>query len=47
MSLEKVLKSLRETVVEAALEKFLKHGMPIPLAGNSREWQNGEYTKTS
>jgi tRNA pseudouridine55 synthase len=45
MSLEKVLKSLRETVVETALEKFLKNGMPIPLAGNSREWQNGEHTK--
>jgi tRNA pseudouridine55 synthase len=45
MSLEKVLKSLRETVVETALEKFLKHGMPIPLAGNSKEWQNGEFIK--
>jgi tRNA pseudouridine55 synthase len=45
MSLEKILKSLRETTVETALEKFLKHGMPIPLAGNSKEWQNGEYTK--
>jgi tRNA pseudouridine55 synthase len=45
MSLEKVLKSLRETVVETALEKFLNHGMPIPLVGNSKEWQNGEFTK--
>jgi tRNA pseudouridine55 synthase len=45
MSLDKVLKSLRETVVETELERFLKHGMPIPLTGNSREWQNGEYTK--
>lgn len=45
MLLEKVLKSLRETVVETALEKFLKNGMPIPLAGNSKEWQNGEFTK--
>jgi tRNA pseudouridine55 synthase len=45
MSLEKVLKSLRETVVEAALEKFLKHGMPIPLAANTEEWLNGEYTR--
>ena len=45
MPLDKVLKSLRETIVETELEKFLKHGMPIPLAGNSRDWQNGEYTK--
>jgi len=45
MSLEKILKSVRETIVETALEKFLKHGMPIPLAGSSKEWQNGEYTK--
>lgn len=45
MSLEKVLGHLRETVVETALEKFLKHGMPIPLAGNSKEWKNGEITK--
>jgi len=45
MSLEKVLKSLRETLVETALEKFLKNGMPIPLVGNSKEWRNGEFTK--
>jgi tRNA pseudouridine55 synthase len=45
MSLEKVLKNLRETMVETALEKFLKHGMPIPLMGNSKEWKNGELTK--
>jgi tRNA pseudouridine55 synthase len=45
MSLDMVLKSLRDTVVETALEKFLKHGMPIPLVGNSKEWQNGEFTK--
>ena len=45
MSLEKILKSFRETVVETALEKFLKNGVPIPLTGNSKEWQNGEYTK--
>lgn len=45
MSLEKVLKSLRETVVETALEKFMKNGMPIPLTDNTKEWQNGEITK--
>jgi tRNA pseudouridine55 synthase len=45
MPLDKVLKSLRETIVEAELEKFLKHGMPIPLAGSTRDWQNGEVTR--
>ncbi|OPY83895.1 MAG: tRNA pseudouridine synthase B [Syntrophorhabdus sp. PtaU1.Bin153] len=45
MSLEKVLRHLRETVVETALERFLRHGMPIPMAGNSKEWKNGEITK--
>lgn len=45
MSLEKVLRHLRETVVETALEKFLRHGMPIPMTGNSKEWKNGEITK--
>ncbi len=42
MPIERVTKHLRETTVEPALEKFLKHGMPIPLLGNSREWTNGE-----
>lgn len=45
MPLDKVLKSLRETIVETEFEKFLKHGMPIPLTGNSRDWKNGEYTR--
>jgi len=42
LSLENVLQSIREIVVETALERFLKNGMPIPLAGNSKEWKNGE-----
>jgi tRNA pseudouridine55 synthase len=45
ISLENVLKYLRETVVEAPLEKFLKQGMPVPLLGNSREWLHGELTR--
>lgn len=45
MPAEKVTKHLRETVVEAALETSLKHGMPIPLLGNSRAWTNGEPIK--
>jgi len=29
-------------VVETALEKFLRHGMPVPIAGSAREWRHGE-----
>jgi len=28
-----------------ALERFLKNGMPIPLAGSSKEWKNGELAR--
>ncbi len=45
VSLKNVLKSLKETVVEAPLEKFLRQGMPIPLAGNHKDWSNGEAAK--
>jgi tRNA pseudouridine55 synthase len=45
LSLENVLQSLRGIVVEVVLERFLKNGMPIPLAGNSKEWKNGELTR--
>lgn len=44
-SMEQVTKHLKEVTVETALEKFLRHGMPIPLLGNSREWRNGEPIK--
>jgi tRNA pseudouridine55 synthase len=45
ISPENVLKSFKETLVEEALERFLKNGMPIPLLGSTREWKNGETTK--
>jgi tRNA pseudouridine55 synthase len=45
VSLKNVLKSLKETIVEAPLEKFLKQGMPIPLIGDYKDWSNGEITK--
>ncbi|MBA4417651.1 MAG: tRNA pseudouridine(55) synthase TruB [Syntrophus sp. (in: bacteria)] len=45
VSLKNVLKSIKETVVEAPFEKYLKQGMPIPLPGNSKEWVHGEITK--
>ncbi|HOE18538.1 MAG TPA: tRNA pseudouridine(55) synthase TruB [Syntrophorhabdaceae bacterium] len=45
LSLENVLQSVRGIVVETALERFLKNGMPIPLTGNSKEWKNGELAR--
>lgn len=42
---EKVVQSFRETIVETALERFLRHGMPVPLQGNPREWRHGEVTR--
>lgn len=43
--LEQVIRTARETRVETAFEKFLKHGMPIPLLGSAREWKNGDVAK--
>lgn len=40
--LENVLQSMRGVTVESALEKFLKQGMPVPIAGNTKEWKDGE-----
>ena len=45
ISLENVLKYLKETTVESPFEKFLRQGMPVPLPGNPREWMNGELIK--
>jgi tRNA pseudouridine55 synthase len=45
ISLENVLKSFRDIIVEEALERFLKNGMPVPLLGNTRDWSNGQYIK--
>lgn len=42
LPLESILGSVRGMVVETALEKFLKHGMPVPIAGNSKDWKHGE-----
>lgn len=42
LPLENILGSVRGMVVETALEKFLKHGMPVPIAGNTRDWKHGE-----
>ena len=40
--LENVLQSMRGVVVESALERFLKQGMPVPITGSAREWKDGE-----
>ncbi len=40
--LENVLQSVRSVVVESALEKFMKQGMPVPITGNTKEWKDGE-----
>lgn len=45
LSLEKVMQSSRGMVVETALEKFLRHGMPVPITGNSKEWMHGEVAR--
>lgn len=45
LSLENVLQSVRGVVIETALEKFLKQGMPMPLAGSARDWKDGEATR--
>ena len=42
LPLENILSSVRGMTVDAALEKFLKHGMPVPIAGNPKEWKHGE-----
>jgi len=43
--LENVLQSIRGVVVEPALEKFLKQGMPVPISGSTKEWKDGEATR--
>jgi tRNA pseudouridine55 synthase len=45
ISLEHVLKYIKETVLEPPLEKFLRQGMPVPLPGNPKEWLHGELTR--
>ncbi len=45
LSLENVLQSVRGVVVETALERFMKQGMPVPIAGNTKDWKDGEATR--
>lgn len=42
---EKVLSLGKEIVVEKNLERFLRHGMPIPIFGNIKDWKDGELTR--
>jgi tRNA pseudouridine55 synthase len=45
LSLENVLQSIRGVIIETALEKFLKQGMPVPITGNTKDWKDGEATR--
>lgn len=45
LPLENILGSARGVVVETALEKFLKHGMPVPIPGNAKDWKDGEVAR--
>jgi tRNA pseudouridine55 synthase len=45
MPLEKVLTTAREFTLETVLERFLRHGMPIPLLGSARDWNHGDAVK--
>jgi tRNA pseudouridine55 synthase len=45
LPLEKVLNTVREFTLETVLERFLRHGMPIPLLGNSKDWNDGDPVK--
>lgn len=45
LPLERVLRSAKDIVIEPAIEKFLKHGMPIPLFGNSKDWSHNDLAK--
>jgi tRNA pseudouridine55 synthase len=42
---EKLFMSAKEVVIEKPLERFLRHGMPIPIFGSVRDWKDGEFTK--
>lgn len=41
ISLDKVPGSMPAFVVEVALERFLRQGMPIPLLGEGKDWRQG------
>ncbi|MCX7857506.1 MAG: tRNA pseudouridine(55) synthase TruB [Deltaproteobacteria bacterium] len=42
---EKLFREGKEIVIEKPLERFLRHGMPIPIFGSVRDWKVGELTK--
>ncbi len=42
---EKVLRFAKEVVVEKQLERFLRHGMPVPIFGSVKDWKEGELAK--
>jgi tRNA pseudouridine55 synthase len=44
-ALDDVLPSVRRVMIEPVLEKFLKNGMPVPLLGGVKDWEDGEVAK--
>ncbi|MCS7280648.1 MAG: tRNA pseudouridine(55) synthase TruB [Desulfobacterota bacterium] len=42
---EKALSASKEVIIEKPLERFLRHGMPIPIFGNAKDFKEGELTK--
>ncbi len=45
LPLENVLQSSRGMIVETTLERFLRHGMPVPITGNAKDWRHGEIAR--
>ncbi len=43
--LEKVLTTAREFTLETVLERFFRHGMPLPLLGTAKDWGQGDPVK--
>jgi tRNA pseudouridine55 synthase len=42
---EDVLQSTKGLMIDPVFEKFLKHGMPVPLVGGTKDWKQGEFAK--
>lgn len=45
ISLENILPSLKEVLIDMQFERFLKQGMPVPLLSGTGDWKNGELVK--
>jgi tRNA pseudouridine55 synthase len=45
ITLESIMEGVPGVTIETALERFLKHGMPIPLLGSTKEWAHGSLVR--